>query len=112
MKKLNSRGEELFTTAFKTWKNDTTPSSKKKKYIVVMQENVIIRVEKKTGDFTITTSSQVIQGTAKALVHEQFRDVYPYTICVLSKKTMTPLFKCEWCAFELTTRKVSLIKHR
>lgn len=114
-KKLNERGEELFTTAFKVWKNK---DNKKTKYIyfkhtwcVPGKEDVIynIRVERIKGNFTIISKNYVIQGTAKPIQHEQFRVVYPYMITIMHKKRI--VFKCDWSTFELTARITLVKKH-
>lgn len=112
-KKLNSRGEELFTTAFKVWKH----IDNKKKYIyfkhtccVPGKEDVTydIRVERATGNFTITSKKQIIQGVANPIKHEPFRIVYPYMITVMHKEKGI-VFKCDWSTFELTS-KITLVK--
>lgn len=108
MKKLNSRGEELFLKAFKMWKE--AKPTKKKVVATCVEGPVAIRILQE-GAFTITTSSQRIMATAKPVVHEAFRDVFSYLIVVYDKKTKEPLFKTEWATFEMKA-KVSLIKHR
>lgn len=101
MKKLNERGEELFLRAFRMWEK------KEKTYA---EANVMMRVEP-NGDFTILTKSQKIKGMMRPIVHEAFRDVYPFSIVVYNRKNMTPLLKAEWSHAVLKVR-VSLVKRK
>lgn len=101
MKKLNERGEDLFLRAFRMWEK------KEKTYA---EANVMMRVEP-NGDFTILTKSQKIKGMLRPIVHEAFRDVYPFSIIVYKRKSMETLFKTAWSHAELKV-KVSLIKRK
>jgi hypothetical protein len=47
----------------------------------------------------------------RPIVHEAFRDVYPFSIMVYKRKGMETLFKTEWSHAELNV-KVSLIKRK
>lgn len=100
-KKLNSRGEELFTTAFKLFKSKGKATE--------MAGNVIVKTQK-NGDFTILTSSQRIQGQAMPVKHEEYRDVFPYRITVTKKnKGNVVLFRTEWSTYVLKVR-MTLVK--
>ena len=101
-KKLNSRGEELFITAFKLFKSKGKATERTDKVTIRTQKN---------GDFTIVTKNQCIQGIAKPVVIESFRKVYPYMIVVVYKKTSKSVFKCDWSTFELTS-KITLVRRK
>lgn len=102
-KKLNSRGEELFTTAFKLFKSKGKATERTDKVTIRTQKN---------GDFTILTTSQRIQGQAMPVKHEEFRDVFPYRIVVTKKNNINVvLFRTIWSTYVLTVKMTLVKKH-